>query len=432
MSLHRGRVLARAALAACGLGVMVVSIAPPVSAGGFSFTAGDLVIERVGDGTTTLINSGNPIFLDEYTPAGALVGSVEMPTTTTAGGNVQMLESGTATYDGELTLSADGSHLIVAGYDAAPGGTSLTGSASASVPRVAGSVDANGNINSTTALTDFATIQNYRSATSSDGVTSFYVSGNNSTGNSGIATAGLGATTSTEVNADGTGGSGEVVIYNGALYAVSRTAGTGYTVATFTPSLPSGAATAVPLTGFPTVAKGSALPSPDSIFLAKLNPTGTANPDTIYVTDDSATPAGGTAGEIEKWSLVGSTWTETGFIAAPLARGLTGVVTTSPSSGLPVVTLYATSSGSGSITGTLYSATDSTGFDGTASGTATTVVASIPTNETFRGITMAPVALGSPPVLPEAPLVALLPATGGLALFGVAVRRRRRRQPATA
>src|SRR3954470_24005139 len=46
---------------------------------GQAFVGGDLVIYRVGDGTASLTNGGNPIFLDEYSPNGTLVQSIEMP-----------------------------------------------------------------------------------------------------------------------------------------------------------------------------------------------------------------------------------------------------------------------------------------------------------------------------------------------------------------
>src|SRR6185369_8472806 len=43
------------------------------------FVGGDLVVYRVGDGAAALSNGGNPIFLDEYSPNGTLVQSIEMP-----------------------------------------------------------------------------------------------------------------------------------------------------------------------------------------------------------------------------------------------------------------------------------------------------------------------------------------------------------------
>lgn len=64
-----------------------------------AFTPGNLVIYRVGDGANTLTNTGNAVFLDEYTTAGVLVQSVPMPTTA-SGSNVPFIASGTATSEG--------------------------------------------------------------------------------------------------------------------------------------------------------------------------------------------------------------------------------------------------------------------------------------------------------------------------------------------
>src|SRR5689334_11233008 len=67
------------------------------------FAAGDLVIYRVGDGVSSLVSTGNAVFLDEYTPAGNLVQSIAMPTTA-SGANNPLIASGTATSEGMLTL----------------------------------------------------------------------------------------------------------------------------------------------------------------------------------------------------------------------------------------------------------------------------------------------------------------------------------------
>ena len=100
-----------------------------------AFTAGNIVIVRVGDGSTSLINTGNPVFLDEYTTTGSLVQSIALPIAVD-GTNKRLILSGTATSEGALSRSADGSALVLTGYDAAPGGaTSLSGTSAASVNR---------------------------------------------------------------------------------------------------------------------------------------------------------------------------------------------------------------------------------------------------------------------------------------------------------
>ena len=84
---------------------------------GSPFTPGNVVVYRVGTGSGSLLNSGNPVFLDEYTPGGTLVQSVALPTTS-SGANRRLIASGTATSEGLMTRSADGRYLLLAGYDA--------------------------------------------------------------------------------------------------------------------------------------------------------------------------------------------------------------------------------------------------------------------------------------------------------------------------
>src|SRR5947208_1278097 len=100
-----------------------------------AFTPGNLVVYRVGTGAGSLVNTGNPVFLDEYTPGGSLVQSIALPTTT-VGPNRRIIASGTATSEGLLTLSADGRYLVLTGYDAAIPTANLASSTGSALPRV--------------------------------------------------------------------------------------------------------------------------------------------------------------------------------------------------------------------------------------------------------------------------------------------------------
>jgi hypothetical protein len=87
-----------------------------------AFTAGDLAVLRIGDGTTALSGAAAPVFVDEYTPTGSLIQSIALPTEPGADGtNARLTDSGSASSDGGLTLSADGTHLALGGYDAPVG-----------------------------------------------------------------------------------------------------------------------------------------------------------------------------------------------------------------------------------------------------------------------------------------------------------------------
>src|SRR5579871_4995110 len=82
------------------------------------FVGGDIVVYRIGagDGSTALASSGNPVFLDEYSPTGTLVQSVELPFTAATGTPNPIINSGSGQANGELNLSADGRFLTFTGY----------------------------------------------------------------------------------------------------------------------------------------------------------------------------------------------------------------------------------------------------------------------------------------------------------------------------
>src|SRR5438132_13759733 len=108
---------------------------------GAAFTPGNLVIYRVGDGAGSLVNTGNAVFLDEYTPAGVLVQSIALPTS----GTNALIASGTATSEGLLNLSPDGQFLAVTGYNTATGGaTNLSTSTGTTINRIVDIVDSTG------------------------------------------------------------------------------------------------------------------------------------------------------------------------------------------------------------------------------------------------------------------------------------------------
>ena len=334
-----------------------------------SFSPGNLVVYRVGDGSASLTSNATAVFLDEYTPAGALVQSIAVPTTT-VGANRRLTASGSATTEGLITRSTDGQYILLTGYDAMLGTASITGSTSASVNRVIGRVDALGNIDTTTALTDAISGGNPRGAVSTNG-TDIWISGTSTGG--GIRYTTLGSTASTQISTTVTN-LRATNIFNGQLY-VSTASGSAVrlgTVGTGTPT--TSGQTITNLLGFP-----SSTGSPYAFFFADLN-GGVAGVDTLYVADDSA------PGQIQKYSLVSGSWTASGMISAASVRGLTGVVSGT------TVTLYATTGGTSSG-GTLFSFTDTTGYNASVSGAATPIAVAA-ANTAFRGVALAPVAAG--------------------------------------
>src|SRR5262245_60786104 len=345
-----------------------------------AFTPGNLVIYRVGSGTGSLVNTGNPVFLDEYTPAGTLVQSVALPTTA-SGAQKQLIASGTATSEGLLTRSTDGQYLVLTGYAADLGGAvNLPTSTSATINRTVGRVSFAGSIDTSSAFTDVASGSNPRGAISTNG-TDLWVTG----GAGGIRYATLGSTTSTQLSTTLTN-LRQTNIFAGQLY-ISTASGTAVRVGTVGTGPPTTSGqTITNLPGFPAATGG-----PYGFFFADLS-AAVSGVDTLYVADE-------TAQALTKYSLVGGTWTSNGTVgvASDAYRGVTGVVNGT------TVTLYATRKGGSGTTGggEFVSLVDSSGYNGAFSGTPT-LLATATTNTAFRGIALAPVG-GNAAIMPSCP-----------------------------
>ena len=329
-----------------------------------AFHTGDLLVYRVGDGFGSLVSSGAEVFLDEYTPKGALVQSIPVSDS----GITPLISSGTATSEGLISASANGGEVVLTGYEAglATQPSSVAGSTSASVPRAVGVLSSTGSVDLSTTTTQFSA-NNPRSATA-DGST-IWITG----ANSGVITtpqggSGLGTVVSALPNSN----LRVIQIFNGQLY-YSTGSGTNpgiWSVGTGEPTSTGVVAAQLP---------GMKTSSPYGFFFANLGSGHSFNGfDTLYVADD-----GGTTG-IEKWSFDGANWVAEGAVTAAGVRGLTGVVNNG------AVTLYGTTgAGTAAGGGSLYMFTDSTGPGAAISGTAT-VVATALANEAFRGITFVP------------------------------------------
>jgi hypothetical protein len=255
---------------------------------GQNFTTGNLIIFRAGDGSAALTSAATSIFLDVYTPAGALVQSIAVPNSV-SGLNRSVTCAGTSTSEGLMTRSTDGQYILFAGYDAAVGTLAIAGTTAAAVNRTVGRLDYSGSINSSTALTDFASTGNARCAFSSNG-TDIWVSGSNS----GVRYTTLGAFTSTQLSTTPTN-IRMVNSFNSQLYITSAT-GAFQGISSIGSGMPttSGQSTTA-LPGFP-VAAG---PSP---FGFSIKPV---IGDIAYVADDRAIASGG---GIQKWIFSAGTW----------------------------------------------------------------------------------------------------------------------------
>jgi hypothetical protein len=367
-------------------GASLLAIAGSISAAGVAapFTPGNLVVYRVGNGSTTLSQNGNHVFLDEYTTAGALVQSLAMPSAA-SGSDKPIVASGTATVDGFLSRSVDGTCLAVPGYgrDLPSSGSGLGNLVSGSmpaggpVPRTIARVTGAGTIDSTTALTDTSVGDNFRSVATVDCESYWTAGGAGSAG--GLQYALRGATASTALN--GTPTPFRVVtIVDGQLYTSAANATGGFTfrgVNTVGTGLPtSGTPNITRLPGFQSSTPANTT-SPNGYFFADLD--GSPGVDTLYVADDQS------AG-LTKFSLVAGTWTVNGVIGGDTDdyRNVTGSV----SGG--TVTLYIVRGSNQLVT-----LTDASGYNGAFSGTPT-VVATAGTNQAFRNVVWAPVLSATP------------------------------------
>jgi hypothetical protein len=325
-----------------------------------SITPGNIVVVRVGDGLAPPTSASTAVFLEEYTPGGALVQTLALPTSA-SGTNNPFANSGTATSEGYLNLSADGRYLVQAGYAAAPGLASIASTASPTAPRTVARTDLAGNIDTSTALSGDTSYSsnNIRSVTSNDG-TQFWTAGTAAAAADGGVryVASLGANTSTQITISVTN-TRVVGLFGGQLY-VSTASGSFKGVSAIGTGLPTTAGqTTVLLAGFP-----SLTPSQYDFYFADAN--------TLYVAEDGSS---GATGGIEKWTLSAGTWVRQYTLSPGAAigcRGLTGSVTAG------VATLFATTT---EVTSNQLAVVTDTG-----AGSTFTTLTNAQTNTVFRGL----------------------------------------------
>ncbi len=348
---------------------------------GAAFTPGNVVVYRVGAGTGVLANTGNPVFVDEFSPSGSLVQSIALPTSA-SGAQSALIASGTAGSEGLITRSADGNCVLLTGYGpTAAVSTSISGTTSATVPRVVGRIDAAGVVDTSTILNNVASGNNVRGVTGTD-CNNVWITG----GAGGITYATIGSTSASGSLSATVANLRGVSIATGQLY-ISTASGSTVRVGSVGTGLPTTAGqTITNLPGFATAG------SPYAFFFADLS-TAVPGVDTLYVADDTS----GATGGITKYSLVGGNWVSSGTIVGTTSdayRGLTGVVSGA------TVTLYATRKGGSGAAGggELVSLTDSAGYNAALTGTPA-IIATAATNTAFRGVAMAPGAATTTPTV---------------------------------
>ncbi len=303
------------------------------------FTPGNIVVVRVGNGSTAIGASTTNVSLLEYNVAGTLGTTVNLDAAT-AGSRLTIVGSSGA--EGLLKLSNNKNYLTLGGYDAATGVSTVVSAAGASsftrvVARInaAGTVDYTTKINrivagTGTAATDFYS-GNIKTVVSDDG-SGFYV-GNSTNGIRYVPFGNLAATPPTIItttsNPAGTTtftNMRALGIFNGALYAtLTNTADYGMVKIGAALSATAGQAP-VNLTGFPVANTAAG----DFVFFDL--DAGVTGVDVAYTLE---------AGALKKFTFDGTTWTSSSSVgtgrinAVTLTPGMGGSGYTTP----PTVTL---------------------------------------------------------------------------------------------
>ena len=382
---------------ASGLSALAVSAA--ASAG---FTSGNILVQRMGDGTTTLGSGATQVALQEFTTSGSAVQTIAMPT---SGAN-QVTDSGSATSNGYFGVY--NGWIGLGGYNAASG-TASVASQNSKVTTVFGS---DGSVASRTLYPTGGTAgtpvspfsgNNYRS-TVATGANTFYAAGSSSGSPSTGGVWYYDGSAFTQVSSTATGQPTNVRnlgIYGGQLYVASAT-GTYLGISSIGTGLPTGGNQAATLQI--NMGAGS---SPYGFVLFDTNSDGSM--DTAYIADDRTAAGGG----LQKWTYTGGAWVQSwallvngaGAMQGTAATGFAGLRGLTGSFENGVATLYATTNETSN--NRIVSIVDS----GSAPTSATTL-ATAGANYVFRGVQLYSV-----------------PAPGAVALLGVAglaaARRRR-------
>jgi hypothetical protein len=322
-----------------------------------AFTAGNLAVLRVGDGTESLASSGNSVYIDQFTTNGTLAGSIAIPDNATNA----LIISGSASSEGALTRSADGRLLVLAGYNIALTNTSssLANASATNVPRALGVVDAFGNFALVGVTTNQYGGNNMRSGTT-DGRGNYWGAG----AASGTFYFGGGATNTVQTNVVNT-----IVIQDlgGNLYFSTQKITNGIWKISGIPTVPAIA----------TVFLNAGSKASSSAFAFDPNFTN------AYIADDTLKGVGG----IQRWDFNGSAWKMTYAFTSLTNVGARGV-TVDFSGAHPVI--YATTAENS--TNGLVSITD------TGAASSATTLATAGVNQIFRGVAFTPDTTANPKI----------------------------------
>lgn len=347
-----------------------------------AFTPGNLAILRTGSGLAALSNAATVVAIDEYTPTGTYVQSILMPTAST-GTNKRVTNSGTATSEGQMTLSLDGSKLVCVGYDATIGTGAIVSQPAATYNRIVGVVNANGTVNSTTRIPDGYDGNNIRSGVTIDG-TYFWTTGASSGTDGGVRYSVLGGTSSTQLST-APANARVINIFDNQLW-ISGASTPNIGVSKVGSGVSNATGQVITLQTPPANSYG---------FLVFDRDPSVNGVDVMYVADQTS--------GLMKYSFNGTTWTARGAWTG-VVSGLTGQLV-----GTNVEMYVTVGTGAGNQ---IYRVIDNTSNTTSLSGTVTgvgTLICTAAANTVFRAVQYAPVAL---PGTPAVALTRIEPAAG--------------------
>jgi hypothetical protein len=286
-----------------------------------AFQAGDLAVLVRGDGANALANTGNQIGIVGMTRAGVVNQTIAVPTTITLQGdgwasNSGLIQSGSGSSEGQISLSTDGSKLAFAGYIDTPGSHQLSSATAAVVQRgyafvdYAGTYSFGGTFGNSTAYST----NNIRGA-ATNGASVWGAGANGSPGLGGtIVGLGNDSTPGTEVQLDSSTqgvNTRAVNLFNGNLFFSSQKGTDGiYYFSGF------------PTSGSPTENLLFAVGNTDSINDFDVSPgTIRATGSHVYVADARVTASGG---GVQRWDWNGSAYTKSYTFTVP-TEGLRGL-----------------------------------------------------------------------------------------------------------
>jgi gliding motility-associated-like protein len=332
--------------------------------GFYAHAQSNIAVYRYGDGSVQSTGKAAATFIDEYTPAGVFVRTIAaLPVSASADGKSFALTGNwnSAAFEGNLTISADKRHLMVMGFNQAPG-ESINASAA---KKVLGFVSADGSVNSSTYIDNINST--FRSAVTNDNE-NFWIIGSGSN----LRHIKLGQSNGTSLGIAAAGNFG-LAIFNNQLY-ISTTS----SIATVSGGLPtSGTQTTTKLPGYATTGRPY-----NFVFF---DTDGNSEPDLLYVADYEVA-----GGQVQKhvYDVATSKWIAKGVLnkagVTENVRGITGTYKDGKA------TLFISVMGNTTTPSTIQMLENAKGVDLTVS-TALTKIASAPVNTEFRSIALAPI-----------------------------------------